>query len=209
MNHEERAAWIRRGIVVFLAVIVVMGVWLFPGKKAPPPLPVAAPKFDLEIQHFHQAGNPESDEIARSLSRIQEKYQKVLILKQVDMAAQAAEAAAQGVKKAPSVIMMVEGKRVFAFQGKWPHSQIERKVDEILRGLKAVDKDWRPDVQGIDQGGKVTLPQSGSPAKAPPGAVPPSGKPKPAAPAGMTVPSGNSKPALPDPQPREAPLPKP
>ncbi len=186
MNHEERAAWIRRGIIALLAVIVVVGVWLFPEKKPPPATVAEAPKYDLEVVHFHQPGNPESDEIASSLAKIAVKYQKIVLVSQVDMTTHPAEAAAQGVKKAPSVIMSAGGKRVFAFRGKWAHAQIERKVDEILRGLKAVGKDWRPDVKGFDSGGKT--------APGPPGVV---------------APSGNTKPVLPDPQSRETPAPKP
>jgi hypothetical protein len=31
----------------------------------------------------------------------------------------------------------------------WPHDKIERKVEEILRGLKRMGKDWRPQVKGM------------------------------------------------------------
>ena len=37
MTNEERANWIRRGIILFIAVVIVLGVMFFPKKPAPPP----------------------------------------------------------------------------------------------------------------------------------------------------------------------------
>jgi hypothetical protein len=150
MTHEERATWIRRIFFVFLALAVVAGVWLYPKPKAPVTTrPHEVIQYDLEITHYHQPGNPESEKIAESLAKIGKKYERIVLIQSVDITANPQAAKANGVKKAPSVIMMAGKQRAFAFQGPWPQPQIERKVEEILRGLKAVGKDWRPDVKGL------------------------------------------------------------
>jgi hypothetical protein len=45
-------------------------------------------------------------------------------------------------------------KKEFEFQGLWSQSQVERKIDEILGGLKRVGADWRPPVPGMQPAGK-------------------------------------------------------
>lgn len=157
MTHEERATWIRRAIIAFLALVVAAGVWFYPKPQKPvTTTAVETMKYDLEITHYHQPGNPESDQVAASLANIGKKYQKIVLIKQVDIVANPLEAKAQGVKTAPSVIMMAGETRAFAFRGPWPQAQIEHKVEEILRGLKAVGKDWRPDVKGFAPGNNAT-----------------------------------------------------
>jgi hypothetical protein len=47
-------------------------------------------------------------------------------------------------------VIIISGKeKVFEFQGLWSQAQVEQKVDEILRGLKRMTKDWRPAVPGM------------------------------------------------------------
>jgi hypothetical protein len=41
---------------------------------------------------------------------------------------------------------------VFEFSGLWDYPAIERKVEEVLRGLERVGKDWLPDVKGMQRG---------------------------------------------------------
>ena len=42
------------------------------------------------------------------------------------------------------------------FKASGPRIKIERKVEEILRGLKRVGKDWRPEVKGMQPMSKST-----------------------------------------------------
>lgn len=58
-------------------------------------------------------------------------------------------AKAQQVNKPPEVLMLVDNVVVFKIQGLWPRLQIERKVDELIHGLRKVGKDWRPKVPGM------------------------------------------------------------
>jgi len=46
-------------------------------------------------------------------------------------------------------VMKVKDEKVFAFKGLWQQPEIERKIDEILRGLERMTKGWRPKVQGM------------------------------------------------------------
>lgn len=151
MTHEERATWIKRGFILFLAIAVVAGVWFFPAAK-----PKAAAKsssaeatHDIEIIHFHLPGNAESEQIAGFLDKIETKYNGQVLLTRVDVTKQPDLAKAEKVTKPPKVVMMAGTVRACKFQGLWTQAQIERKVEEILRGLKRMGKDWRPDVSGM------------------------------------------------------------
>lgn len=134
-----------------MAVLVVVGALLYPTPK-PEPKAVAAPeeaKHAIEIIHFHLPGNPESEQIADSLNRIAKTYGEQVLVTRVDINADPERAKAEKVTKPPKVVMMAGSVRACKFQGLWTHAQIERKVEEILRGLKRVGKDWRPDVAGM------------------------------------------------------------
>ncbi len=167
MTHEERATWIRRGFLLFLAVIVASGAWFYPEKK---PKPAATetegPKHLIEILHFHQPGNAESETLADHLSRIEEKYGGQVLVTRIDVNAHPERAREEKVTKPPKVVMMAGELRACKFQGLWTKAQIEFKVEEILRGLKRMGKDWRPDVQGMK-------PTTGESAAAPAPPAPP------------------------------------
>lgn len=135
-----------------MAVVVVVGALLYPTPK-PEPKAVATQeeaKHDLEIIHFHLPQNPESEQIADSLNKIAEKYGEQILVTRVDINAEPERAKAEKVTKPPKVVMMAGTVRACKFQGVWTYGQIERKVEEILRGLKRVGKDWRPDVAGME-----------------------------------------------------------
>jgi hypothetical protein len=187
MTHEQRAIWIRRGIILSVSIGVLLGVWLFPEKK-PEAKPVAAAageaKHLIEILHFHLPGNPESEVIAGHLAKVQTKYGEQLLVTRVDVQKDPERAKAEKVTKPPKVVMMAGTVRACKFQGVWTQVQIERKVDEILHGLKRMGKDWRPDVQGMQsaqqaaavpaaQPAQVAQAAQPAPAQAPAKAAPP------------------------------------
>jgi thioredoxin-like negative regulator of GroEL len=82
---------------------------------------------------------------------------QVLVIR-VDVSANPVLAKTRGVNSAPHVSMMTGETEAFAFQGVWPQEQIERKVEEILRGIKRVGKDWLPEVKGMQPAGKPAKP---------------------------------------------------
>lgn len=156
MTHEERAKWITRGFLLFLAVALLTGAWFFPETK--PKEDTAKEdtiKYDLEIFHYHEPGNPESEQIADNLNRVGRLYDKYVKVTRVDITAHPELAAAEKVTKPPKVVMMAGETRACKFQGVWTFDQIELKVREILRGLKRVGADWRPEVQGMQPGTDV------------------------------------------------------
>jgi hypothetical protein len=158
MTHEERAIWIRRVFILLLSVGVVAGVWFYRKTEPPPPPPpaVASADYDLEIIHYHDPESPQSVEIAKSLNEIGEKYAMQVLVTRVDIRANPLVAKTRGVGSAPRVSMMTGETEAFAFEGLRPRDQIERKVEEILRGLKRVGKDWRPEVKGMQPMSKPT-----------------------------------------------------
>lgn len=154
MTHEERAKWIIRGFLLFLALGIGVGAWFYPKHEekaatATSGAEAEAVVYDLEIYHYHVPGNPESEQIADSLNKIGEKYEKYVRVNRVDITAHPELAKAEKVTKPPKVVMMAGDVRACKFQGVWTYAQIEWKVEEILRGLKRMGKDWRPDVKGM------------------------------------------------------------
>lgn len=151
MTNEERATWIRRGFVLFMAIAVVTGVWFFPKKapKAETSGESATSNHALEIILFHVPKDPESDQMSAILKNVETKYNGQVLVTRVDINANPERAKAEKVTKPPKVVMMAGTIRASKFQGLWTQAQVERKVEEILRGLKRVGKDWRPDVQGM------------------------------------------------------------
>jgi hypothetical protein len=152
VTHEERANWIRRGIILLLAIGVAAGVWFYPERKPPPAAAESAADavhYDLEIFLYHQPGNADSEQMAASLAKVAEKYSKQVRLNVVDITAHPEKAAAEKVTRPPKTVMMVGEIRACKFQGVWTERQIQLKVDEILHGLERMGKDWRPDVKGM------------------------------------------------------------
>ena len=109
--------------------------------------------------HFHTPNQPESENIADSLNRIAYKYCKQVLVVRVDVtsASGGAWAGLENVSRTPDVLMTAAKQRACRFQGVWPYLQIEKKVDQILFGLERVDKNWRPEVKGMQ---RATLPGS-------------------------------------------------
>ena len=197
MTHEERANWIRRGIILFIAIGVLLGVWFYPEKK--PEVRESAQvqaRHLIEILHFHLPGNPESETLADSLNRIQAKYGGLVLITRVDIEKEPERAKAEKVTKPPKVVMMAGEIRACKFQGVWTQAQIERKVDEILHGLERMGKDWRPDVKGMQPAtqaaangapaGNQARPSAATPPTAPAASPRPGGPPTGVSKAGAT-----------------------
>ena len=51
--------------------------------------------------------------------------------------------------KLPYVMMIAGKENVFQFQGLWSYPKVEKKVEEVIFGLRRVGKDWRPVVPGM------------------------------------------------------------
>ena len=157
MTHEQRARWISRIFIVLLSTGVVSGAWFYRKNASsappPPPPPSAAASYDLEIIHYHDPKNPQSVELAFSLNEIGIKYAMQVLVTRVDIRANPLETKNRGIKSTPHISMMTGGTEAFAFQGLWPRDKIERKVEEILRGLKRMGRDWRPVVKGMQPAG--------------------------------------------------------
>ena len=149
MTHEARAVMIKRLIILFLMALVVTAVWFYPKpvEKAPPKVEVADDA--LSIVSYHLPGNPNCEKLADILNKVQKKYGRLVAVSRVDVKAHPEIAKAQGIKNVPHVTILAGAQKVFEFEGLWTQEQVERKVEEILRGLKRVGKDWRPDVQGM------------------------------------------------------------
>lgn len=152
MTHEERASLIKKLLLLGLITAVVAAVWFYPkpAVKVAPKAQVDAPAEDaLQIHDYHLPGDPNCEKLADILNKVQKKYGRLLVVSRIDVKAHPELAAAQGIKKAPHVVILASKQKVFEFEGLWTQEQVELKVDEIIRGLKRVGKDWRPTVAGM------------------------------------------------------------
>lgn len=109
---------------------------------------VVGPDGGVAIIHCHLPGDPASEQLADTFNLIQKKYGKLVAVTRVGFPAQPTDWQAQGIKL-PYVMMIVGKESVFQFQGLWSYSQVEKKVEEIIFGLRRVGKDWRPVVPGM------------------------------------------------------------
>lgn len=156
--------------MVFLALCIGLAVLFYPEKK---PEPTAKPaveekNYALVILHFHQPGNAESEVIAKSLDEVGRKFEKQVLVKHIDVTKEPELAKAEKVTKPPKVVMMAGQERACKFQGVWTEQQIERKVEQILSGLKTAGKDWRPPVQGMQKATDENAPKLPPPPPEPP-----------------------------------------
>lgn len=153
MTHEERATLIKRIFFLVLASSIGAGVYFYPQKKVEAPAAAVVADNRLAVVHHHLPGDPASEQIADILNKVGKKYDKYLVVNRVDFKKSPEVGKAQGVTKAPHVIVLSGGEKVYEFQGPATQIQVERKVEEILRGLKRIDKNWRPPVQGMQPAG--------------------------------------------------------
>jgi hypothetical protein len=157
MTHDERAKLIKRIFMPLLVAAIVAGVWFYPkpGAKAAAEKPITtSPENGLLIILHRLPGDPASDQMAEILNRIQTKYDKQIIVSEVDAKLHPEVSKTQGAIRTPHVVIISGKEQVFDFQGLWTQAQVEYKVEEILRGLKRVGKDWRPPVPGMTPAGK-------------------------------------------------------
>ena len=154
MTNEQRASLIKKVFFLVLVIAIVAGVWFYPkpGPEEAPPV-LSSPENGLAIVLYHQPGEPASEQMRAILDKLQTKYGKQVIVSHVDVSTHPEASKSQGVTKPPHVIIISGKEKVFEFQGAWPHAKVEFKVEEILRGLKRVGKDWRPPVPGMTPAG--------------------------------------------------------
>ena len=110
---------------------------------------VVSPDKGVAIVHFHLPGDPASEQLADIFNAIQKKYGKLVSVIRVGFPAQPLDWQTQKGIKLPYVIMIVGTENAFQFQGLWPQPKVEKKVEELIFGVRRVGKDWRPVVPGM------------------------------------------------------------
>ena len=147
MTHEERSKWINRAFLLLLATAIVAGVWFYRDRLENIRLPkasVAAPKHVIEILHFHLPGQSESETLADHLNRVEQKYCGQVLVTRIDVRSNPERVKKENVRHTPEVIILQGDAAAFRFQGLWPRARIEERVEEILRGLRRMEKGWMP-----------------------------------------------------------------
>ena len=153
MTREQRTEWLRRSIVAAIFIGIATAAWLYREdiaqlREAPRAI-APAPKHELDLIHFHQPGNPQSEQMADHLNALRTKYTGQILVTRIDVAGDPQRAASERIQRFPTVLVMASSSRELEIQGLWPRERIEQKVEEILRGLRPMSKDWIP--QGISR----------------------------------------------------------
>lgn len=115
---------------------------------------VVSPDKGVAIVHCHLPGDPASEQLADIFNAVQQKYGKLVKVTRVGFPAQPADWQAQKGIKLPYVMMIVGSENAFQFQGLWPLAKVEKKVEELIFGVRRVGKDWRPVVPGMTPKGR-------------------------------------------------------
>lgn len=110
---------------------------------------VVSPDKGVAIVHCHLPGDPASEQLADIFNTVQRKYGKLVSVIRVGFPAQPADWQARKGIKLPYVMMIVGTENAFQFQGLWPLPKVEKKVEELIFGVRRVGKDWRPVVPGM------------------------------------------------------------
>jgi hypothetical protein len=152
MTREQRTEWLRKSIVAAIFIGIATAAWLYREniaqlRPAPKAIAPAAPKHELDLLHFHQPGNADSERMADHLQALQTKYTGQILVTRIDVSADPQRAAAERIGRFPSVLVMAGSSRELEIQGLWPRDRVEQRVEEILRGLRRMSRDWMP--QGI------------------------------------------------------------
>ncbi|MBC8002631.1 MAG: hypothetical protein H7X97_08595 [Opitutaceae bacterium] len=110
---------------------------------------VVSPERGITIVHCHLPGDPASEQLADIFNLIKKKYGRQVDVIRAGFKSQPENTPGQAAMKLPHVIMITGSEKVFEFQGLWTQAKVEKKVDELLFGLRRVDKNWRPVVPGM------------------------------------------------------------
>lgn len=152
MTHEERASWIRSGVVTILLLVVAALAWFLPDFNRKPETETMKPQRLVAVL-YQLPGSPESDALSAVMDHVEPRYAAVVEIQRVDVTREREKAVAAGVTKVPHVIVLNGQTPVGAFTGQLDQAQVEAKLNEILHGLKRVDKNWRPAVAGMSSAG--------------------------------------------------------
>lgn len=112
----------------------------------------------LGILHCHAPGNLESEQIATHLNRVAKNFGPQVQIYRADVVAYPDLARSENITKLPKVIMFIGNERVYSFQGLLPFPQINDKVQELLLRIARMDKNWRPEVKGMQRVSDVLPP---------------------------------------------------
>jgi hypothetical protein len=86
MTHEQRAAWIRRIVVLLLAAGIVVGVWFYPKPKdeaatpEAPPKSVTSPENGLALIHDHRPRHDPGFQIGGRLHGLRDSFRLSFII---------------------------------------------------------------------------------------------------------------------------------
>jgi hypothetical protein len=110
---------------------------------------VTSPDKGVAIVHYHLPGDPSSEQLADVFNAIQKKYGPLVKVVRIGFPAQTSDKPTTRAIKLPFVVMIVGTENVFQFQGLWPLAQVDKKVQELVFGVRPMNKDWRPPVSGM------------------------------------------------------------
>ena len=173
MTSQEKANWIRRifsltliagAVAGGLFFVMPEGWWKKFGKKPKTGLQVTkenlaqvqASPGKITVTNMMIDGNPDAEKLKEILHKLQqEKYGDKVVLAELDASAQPELAASQGVDTkefAGHLDFHANGKKLGQLVKQTDPKVVEHTIDRMLAGLlQRIDKDWLPDVPGMER----------------------------------------------------------
>jgi len=192
MTSEQKASWIRRLISLFLLLLAAAGGlffvmpkdWWKRDKRAKPQATIQVTEENiaaiqaspgkLTVTNLLRDGEPNSQLLKEILEKLKkEKYGDKVTLAELDITKEPKLAAAQGVdleKFAGHLDFHSDGKKLGQLVAETDPKVVERTIDRMLAGLlQIIDKNWLPEVPGMqrDKGQPVIELKPAAPAPKP------------------------------------------
>jgi hypothetical protein len=167
MDHHKTASVIKTIFSIVIFVLIAGAVWLYPKsdgksgwfkefmamiyKPAEKPIPPAtqSPEKGILIVFHFSPDEVESTQMGEVYDSFQKKYESRVIISRVNSKLNPEISKEQGVTKPPHAIIIAGTEKVHEFLGLQHKAAVHQKLEEILRGLERMTKDWRPKVKGM------------------------------------------------------------
>lgn len=127
------------------------------GDDIPDPLPGLESKQNqrelrsVQVIHLHLPDDAGSRELSESLAEIRMSWPDHLTISTINVSSNPKILAEWRVSKAPAVVFQTSGQRLYTMEELWPKPRLAKKIEQLIHGLVEVDKNWRPEIKGMER----------------------------------------------------------
>jgi hypothetical protein len=105
----------------------------------------------VQVTHLHLPDHAGSRELSGSLAEIRMSWPDHLTISTIDVSSRPQTLADWRVSSAPAVVFQTEGQRLYSLEEVWPKDRLAKKIEQLIHGLVRVDKNWLPEVKGLER----------------------------------------------------------